>query len=420
MGALGLIIKPHLSCAQAKDNFRASDVVQCFDENATTGSSINESVVQVMMDESIKELTGITNVGEAWKSIFPGITEDSIISIKVNPINSSLPTHLELINCIVNGLVRMEFGGLEYIKNNIIIWDRSDGDLTASGYTIYDGNDPDTVRCFGTNHSGVGYDYATSFDVNGVTSHPSRILSEMSDYLIDAAVLKNLSLSGVTMNLKNHYGSINNPSSLHGNMCNPYIPSLNQQIRDVLVPNDIQKVFIIDALFARYVGDGSANFNPKMLIISQDIVACDYQGQNVINEERANQGYSPIDAEHITTAAQPPYNLGTTDINLIEIENPTRIKESDIINPKGSSLGVAPNPFHGKTKLTLSLKRNSAVYLDLVNASGRVLKKIHSGQFAKGTHQMYCHLGSDIPAGAYFIRLLACGESQVKKVMLMR
>jgi len=71
----------------------------------------------------------------------------------------------------------MEFASEYYKKNNIIVWDRTDWELRNAGYAIYDENDQDTVRCFGTNHSGVGYDYSCPLDVAGGPTYPSRILS---------------------------------------------------------------------------------------------------------------------------------------------------------------------------------------------------------------------------------------------------
>ena len=307
IGSLGFLARPLFPFAPKGRGFRASDVVQCFDENATTGGTINESVVQIMMDESIKTLTGISNVGDAWKSILPDINENCIISIKVNCINYEVSTHPEFVNCIINGLTQMEFGSVNYKRNNIIIWDRFDDELSDAGYAIYDGNDPNTVRCFGSNHSGVGYDATCPLHINGpagtITKYPSRIMSLMSDYVIDACVLKDHDWAYITLSLKNHYGSIDQPIdyNLHYNHCNPCVPSLNQQIRDVINPNNIQKIFIVDALFGRIEWGpmGSPNCNPKKLIMSLDTVACDYHGQNVINEERVAQGYSTINAPYI-------------------------------------------------------------------------------------------------------------------------
>jgi hypothetical protein len=420
VGAIGLIARPRLSQALERlgknvfpgrgepAHLFASDVVQCYDDNATSGSTVNEPVVQVMTDASIKALTGINDLGEAWKSVFPGIAESSVISVKVNCINSSCSTRHELVNCIVNGLAQMNFGGNSYRRNNVIIWDRTDSELTSAGYTIYTGADPNTVRCFGTSHSGIGYDTGHPLNVNGVTSNPSRILSLMSNYLINAAVLKtHQSISVVTMGLKNHYGSVNNPGSLHANQANPSIPSLNQQIRDVLPTTNIQKLTITDALWGIYSGGPAdlADFNPKLILMSRDVVACDYQGQNVINAERLNHGLGDVNAPSITTAAQPPYNLGTTDVNLILINNPSSIEESETAALADGIVEVSPHPFRDAATITLSLARASAVEVDLLNPAGRTAAQIYNGRLAPGRHQIPFRAQHRLAGGTYFLRL---------------
>ena len=424
LGAFGLFIKPTLSCAKPLDGDPLrSEVIQCFHENATTGSTINEPVVQIMMDESIKTLTGITDVGEAWKSIFPGINENSIITIKVNVINEYQPTHPEFVNCIIDGLTQMQFGSHHYLRNNIIIWDRTDWELNDAGYTIYDGSDPYTVRCFGTNHSGVGYDYSTPFNVDGVTSYPSRILTQMTDYLINAAVLKDHNGAQVTLTMKNHYGTIHNPGSLHssGYTCNPDIAALSAQIRDVVVPNNIQKIFIIDGLFGRvsWGPGGSPNCNPKKLLMSFDTVACDFQGQNLINEERLNLGYGTVSAWHIPTAAAAPYNLGSTDVDLIEINNPTGISEFTTEKPTRYSLNVSPNPVRTRTTISFSMDKASQVNIDLINLSGRVEDRIFAGNLAGGKHRISYEIKKRLTSGPYFVRLNHNGANALKKVTIL-
>ncbi|MEO0206098.1 MAG: hypothetical protein ABIL22_05445, partial [candidate division WOR-3 bacterium] len=135
VGTIGVVVKPEFGHSNIISG-RASDVIQCYHSDATDGSNINEPVVQIMMDASIETLTGINNVGEAWKSIFPGITSSSVIGIKVNCINGALPSHPEFVNCIINGLLQMQFSGNPFNPYNIIIWDRTDSELINSGYTI--------------------------------------------------------------------------------------------------------------------------------------------------------------------------------------------------------------------------------------------------------------------------------------------
>jgi hypothetical protein len=437
-GALGMLALPKLvpgagrlggikKLAQAGKKLfgspLSSDVVLCYDQNATSGSSIIQPVVQAMIDSSILALTGLTDVGEAWKSIFPGIAETSIIGIKINCINSSFPAHPAVITSIVNGLAQMNFSGNLFPKNNAIIWDRTDSELTSCGFTVYTGSDPNTVRCFGSSHSGVGYDNAVTFSVNGASVHPSKIISQMCDYIIDAALLRTHSQGVVTLSMKNHYGTVNSPGSLqHTSGCSPAIPALNQQIRDVITPNNIQKIFIIDGLFGLYSGGpgGSPNFNPKYIIMSKDPVACDYEGQAVINIERQSHGMGALNAAQITTAAQAPYSLGTTDINLIRIDNPsTAVEEPGARAVEDGIIRVSPDPFRDRTEITLALSRPQQVKLDLVNAAGRTEANVFQGRLAKGRHQLAYQARRRLSKGSYFFRLQGPAGSRTRRVTVV-
>ncbi len=424
VGALGLVARPRFLSAferglsPAPD---ASDVVQCFHDGATSGSNINEPVVQMMVDESIMALAGIRNVGEAWKTVFPGITDTSVIGIKVNCINSLLATHPAVVGCICNSLAQMDVGGSLFKKNNIIVWDRTNNELTNSGYSKYTGSDPDTVRCFGTNESGVGYDNDVTFNVNGSTQHPSKILSQMVDYLIDAAVLKTHSQGVITLNMKNHYGSVNSPGSLqHTSGCSPAIPSLNQQIRDVITPNNIQKLFFIDGLFGLYSGGpgGPPNFNPKLILMSKDPVACDKQGQNVINAERALHSLPPLDAAQIRDAAEPPYSLGTTEINLIELNN-VGVGEAGRPVPGDGLFEVRPEPVRDRARVTFAVSRQGPVSLELLNAAGRAEARLFAGTLYKGKHSIDWRAGQTLARGAYFLRLNSAGATRVRKITVV-
>ena len=102
------------------------------------------------------------------------------------------------------------------------------------------------IRCLATS-DGIGYDESFAIDVGKSRQvYLSSILTKMCTYLINVPVLKDHSIAGVTLSMKNHYGTIDNPGSLHGPTysCNPYIPALNQHIRDVITPNNIQKIFV--------------------------------------------------------------------------------------------------------------------------------------------------------------------------------
>ena len=296
---------------------RNSRVVIVTDDEATNGLNINEDIVQIMIDYSIMNFAQIWDVGDAWQAILPGISSSKIVAIKVNCLNWSMPSHPLVAYAIANSLQKMLFsGGFSFPANKIIIFDRTDSDLQYSGYTI--NTSSSGVRCFGTSHSGIGYSSQT-WNVNGQNKKISRVATEMTDYIINLSVMKNHSFSGVTLNLKNHYGTVQYPSSLHGGNCDPYIPALNA-IEPIKSKNVIN---IIDALFGIKSGGpgGNPQFVANKFIISSDIVAGDYQGRKLLQENGCN---TTGQATHIDTAVS--YGLGTNQPNqmdIVEMLNPS-------------------------------------------------------------------------------------------------
>ena len=313
LGIGGLLI-PRFTPLMASTSqiLATSNVVVVTNSNATSGSTINQTVVQSMTDYGIRTLTGISNLGLAWQSFFPGLTASSVIAIKVNCINGALSTHPQVVNALTSGLTQMVSG--TFPANNIIIYDRTDGELTGAGYTINTGTSG--VRCFGTNHSGVGYDTSFTIPVGTQTRNITKILTQYANYLINGAVLKDHSSGGVTLSLKNHYGTINNPGSLaHGSPPTGCTPDVADISNSTTIKTKT-KLIIIDALFGKHTWGpgGSPNITFNGLIFSTDTVAIDCVGRDILNTYRS----TAVDANYIHTAAS--YGLGTdTNINRVNI-----------------------------------------------------------------------------------------------------
>ncbi len=314
---------------------RNSRVVIVTDDEATNGLNINGDIVQIMIDYSIMNFAQVWDVGDAWQAILSGINASKIVAIKVNCLNSSLPSHPIVAQAIANSLQQISFsGGFSFPANNIIIFDRTDSDLQSAGYTI--NTSSSGVRCFGTNHSGIGYSTQT-WNVNGQNKKISRVATEMVDFIINLSVLKNHSISGVTLNLKNHYGTVQYPGSLHGGNCDPYIPALNA-IDPIKSKNVIN---IIDALLGIKSGGpgGNPQFVANKFIISSDIVAGDYQGRKLLQENGCN---TTGQATHIDTAVS--YGLGTnqpSQMDIVEMVNPSLM--TVLINQPNGGENLMPN-----------------------------------------------------------------------------
>ena len=283
-----------------------SKVVIANHPDAVKGVRVDAGTAQKMVDSGIMWLTGKATVAGAWASILPGLSPGDLVTIKVNCINSSLPTHPQVVDAIAAGLVA---AGMK--ENDIIIWDRTNHELTRCGYKLNTGNSG--VRCFGTNEKGWGYD--KRIKPGGMSVRLSEILTS-SDHLINVPVLKDHNAAGVTLSMKNHYGSIDNPGILHGGQCDPFIAELN----DVPEIKDITRLIVLDACLGIYQGgpDGSPQFSYNSVILGQDPVAVDYQGWKILEAERQNHGRVLPQAKHIETAAD--MGLGTNDPNEIKLD----------------------------------------------------------------------------------------------------
>lgn len=302
---LGLALAPtllnfHVERAQAVEN--VGKVVVATSKYLTSSLSVNTDVADLLLNAAIQKLTGKNTSEEAWKSMFPSLTKDDIIGIKINTL-FQLSTHIQVVDAIVQNLV-----AIGVPENNIIIWDKSDGDLTSSGYQINRGETG--VRCFGTN---ADYDN-TIYKIGGQSKRLSKILTQTCTYLINVPVLKDHSISGVTLSMKNHYGSVDNPGSLHGNNCNPYIADIN----NTAPIKEKTRLIVLDASVGIYNGGpgGPPQFYYNSLILGQDPVALDYHCLQIIDEERKNRGLQPVanvgrPAKYIQTAAK--LGLGTMD-----------------------------------------------------------------------------------------------------------
>ncbi|MCP4665778.1 MAG: DUF362 domain-containing protein [Deltaproteobacteria bacterium] len=290
---------------------------------------IQKKPARQCVDEALLMLTKEKEVRDAWMQIFPDLKAQDVIGLKVNSISTKCPTHPEIAYAIVDSLI--EATGMD--PNRIIIWDRSTAELKRVGYTI---NQSDKgIRCFGTVKSfsgirwimnrkqdesgGVGYDKSQPIDMGmDLTSNLSGILTRMCTHLINVPVLKDHRIAGVTLALKNHFGTIDNPRDCHDNFCDPFAAKLNAASHI----KDKTKLIICDAAYGVYEGGprGAPQWKPKAILASTDPVALDYTGMQIINAQRKKNDLEPITdmAVHIKTAQD--LGLGTCDPKQIQLK----------------------------------------------------------------------------------------------------
>ncbi|KAA3655673.1 MAG: DUF362 domain-containing protein [Calditrichaeota bacterium] len=321
VGGLAGLTAPLISCGENLTEPESS---------SNYSSDISPVTVQAMVDEGIKNLTGQSDVGAAWKSLMPNLAVTGVVAIKVNCRSSALPTHPEVTNAVIEGLLQMDLGGASLPENNIHIYDNAKAYFSESGYTL--NSSSSGVRCYSTSSYS-----STRHSVNGVSQNLCTLVQDTADYLINIGVLKNhASMAGATLCMKNHFGTCNSPRNMHINYGDPYIGALN-----ALAPiRSKQCLNILDAIYGAAEGGpyGGPTFVANKILLSQDTVAIDYLGREILKE----QGSSTVSwATYIDSA--PNYGIGTNDptkMEIINITNPTGdIQLATTLASSGETLG---------------------------------------------------------------------------------
>ncbi len=315
---------------------RKSTVVMVKHDGATDDRGVGHpAVVKKLVDRALAELTGKDSPRDAWSEF---LSPNDIVGIKVNCIaQKNFSTQTCVVDAIVGGITS---AGVE--PSNIIVWDRWNWEMQAGGYEI--NTSGEGVQCYGSDRGSydpakvgdvprgergrilkeiTGDFYAKEpTDIAGVPVYLSKILLEQVTALINVPLVKDHRISGVTCAMKNHYGSILNPSDLHESNCDPYIPRLN------LVPaiRDKTRLVVTDFLRAVYnggPGDSPDRWRQNAVMVGTDSVAMDSLALRFVEEKRKENGMPEIGerAGYVATAAK--LGLGTNDparIDLREID----------------------------------------------------------------------------------------------------
>ena len=277
-----------------------------------SGTSVDSQRILSLLDRSMQALFDRNNASEAWRKL---VRPGERVGLKVNTIaGRGLSTNVQLVEAICE---RLQGAGIK--AGDIIIWDRDTNELERAGFRS--STDASRVRCFGTDRVGYEDELAT---YGSVGSRLSKILTQNCDALINVPLVKDHGVAGITLSLKNMYGVIHNPNKYHPNNCDPYVADLNMlpEIRSKI------RVTICDATTCGY--EGGPSFNPGFswkldsLLLSQDPVALDYTGWQIIERKRAEKGLKTLEAagrapRHIATAADAQHRLGTNDPKRIAV-----------------------------------------------------------------------------------------------------
>ncbi len=303
-----------LTAPPARAAAAAERVVQLTDGGIWQGpgwadADLDAGVLRSVVERALCELTGASTATAALAALIPEVSDpEQRYAIKVNCVNEHLPTHPRVVGALADLL--LEAGAR---AERILVFDRAEYELERCGYTPGLG-ERYTVK--GTAPIGPGYDPG-AIELSDGTVRLSRIITEQADHIINIPVLKNHTMAGVTLSLKNHFGSIDDPEVLHGrqNDACPGIAELNAQA----AIRDRTRLVLVDATFGNFKSGlaGRPDFAPMTLIVAANPLAADRVGQHLINQRREDEGLQPIDARHLRLAAE--MGLGPASLSEVEV-----------------------------------------------------------------------------------------------------
>ncbi|UFS69132.1 DUF362 domain-containing protein [Geomonas sp. RF6] len=278
-------------------------------------ADVDADVVRGMVQEGVLAFTGARDLQTAWRQIIPDPAKR--VAIKVNCQIEAVYTKSKVVQPIVEGLL---VAGVA--AGNIVIYDMTDHAFHLAGFR---------------RNSGPGVKVGTVSDFGGYSRFYNHRLARLlcndlsggllplpgvrfhCDYLINVPVLKALDgYCGVTLSMKNHYGSIANPGEHHKDIME-HIPLVNSlpEIREKT------RLVVLDAIFGsyRWVNGRDQKYLSRVdrLLLSDDPVAVDAVGWRLIEKLRKENGMAAVapPPRYIQRAAE--LGIGVADPSRIEL-----------------------------------------------------------------------------------------------------
>ena len=302
--ALGVLGASSLS-AQAADRSRIAAIHSASVQPAV--GRLNQQVVLQMLDAGVSHVTGIEAADKAWASLF---ASDDVVALKVNSSGGPL---LSTSKTIADAVVE-RLAGLGISRDNMVIYDRTDGMLAACGYKLNTGA--------GLKSGGVEGHWEDKTVAQGAFRGKLPVILGFCSAIVNLPILKDAGGAGITVSMKNHFGTISNPSQCHGNGCDPYIADVNA------IPGirDKQRLIVCDATSACFEGGPAADpryiWQPNALLVGKDPVALDTVGMTMIDEKRTQQGLPTLAAagrQPKQLASAAARGLGTNELGQIDL-----------------------------------------------------------------------------------------------------
>jgi hypothetical protein len=430
-----------------------------FNKEVTSGDTIVPDTLNKMVDDTIQLLTGKTDIGEAWKSVFPSsLSVTSKIAVKVicyNPYKVGL--NWQTVKAVTQGLQKMEINGTKFPAANIIIYELTTSPtanaFTVAGYTA-------------ANFPGITISTDKSKKIaagdGALNNRPYAQALKDADFLINCFNARGHQLpdagSKMTLGFKSHFGTYDNPSGMHGS---PMGADIAKNIRELACVGPVYNKHVLSvcgAIFGLNEGNGPGGVsgrddtgpddfstyvkkidssatvkNPSTVFMSTDPAAAEMQAIKIL---RMNKGgkYGPSDLPAYLQAAAgidkagftPTYNIGKIDESKMTIYS--MVNGKIVSGPATSALshenaarnaayiGISAHQLDRFGSIAIEFKVPESqigkdASIEIFNLKGMLVKTFHEPVLGIVNHFSWDgkHGGGVISKGRYALRL-ACGS----------
>jgi uncharacterized protein (DUF362 family) len=303
-----LAVFPGLSCSddgpaarlQPSGTAPKSRVVEVFAPGVVSGDfKCKSGHLKGMVERGVKELTGESNLAEAWSCF---VKPEDMVGIKLNSWGGRLiSSKMGIMEAVVEG-VRM--AGVP--ADRIIVWDQVEENLLK--YMKRRNIEPEEggIRFRGCVKNLTKESYEKDKTIEGFDTEPvafpwgririAELLENELTAVINLPVLKQHDTAGVSGAMKNiSHAVVDTPWNCHDNFCNPYIPDI------VGIPGvrDKLRLHILDGIMGvAHGGPALKSMNHLLirerLLFSTDPVAVDSIGRGWIEEACREKGFPAV------------------------------------------------------------------------------------------------------------------------------
>lgn len=296
-GALAVAAAGPLAAAEAAPP-RSRVVLVRHPEVILRGYAVNPIIVRQMVDRAVGELTGARDLGRAWLQV---ARPDDFVALKYNGMNRpTLHSHTEINDAVTEALT----GPAGLAKDRVLAVDR----VLPPPYM----------------------ELSEPFELPSrrLETRLRRLYTDKATAIVNVTVLKAHFTDGISACMKNHLGSVNNPSAYHGwqpGRMGHNLPELSN-----LPPLRTKtRLCILDAVRPLYAGGPSDNpeyrWDYRGLIVGLDPVAVTSVGLRILEAKREESLGKPwpMTAARDMVAYAQQIGLGQSDparIDLVEID----------------------------------------------------------------------------------------------------